>query len=67
MRDELTDEAWAAIKPMLPNKPCGVEPIPRQGSRASGWRSIRFASSSQSASRLHGRTDLFFERCSFGL
>jgi hypothetical protein len=24
MRYELTDHEWAAIKPMLPNKPCGV-------------------------------------------
>jgi hypothetical protein len=24
MRDELTDEEWTAIKPMLPNKPRGV-------------------------------------------
>ena len=24
MRYELTDEEWAAIKPMLPNKPRGV-------------------------------------------
>jgi transposase len=24
MRYELTDDEWAAIKPMLPNKPCGV-------------------------------------------
>ena len=23
MRYELTDDEWAAIKPMLPNKPCG--------------------------------------------
>ena len=26
MRYELTDYEWAAIKPMLPNKPRGVEP-----------------------------------------
>jgi transposase len=24
MRHELTDYEWAAIKPFLPNKPCGV-------------------------------------------
>jgi transposase len=24
MRYELTDYEWAAIRPMLPNKPCGV-------------------------------------------
>jgi transposase len=24
MRYELTDDEWTAIKPMLPNKPCGV-------------------------------------------
>jgi transposase len=24
MRYELADDEWAAIKPILPNKPCGV-------------------------------------------
>ncbi|MBB6489170.1 transposase [Rhizobium lusitanum] len=24
MRYELSDQEWTAIKPMLPNKPCGV-------------------------------------------
>jgi transposase len=27
MRYELTDYEWAAIKPMLPNKPRGVSPV----------------------------------------
>jgi hypothetical protein len=27
MRYELTDNEWAAVKPMLPNKPRGVPPV----------------------------------------
>ena len=27
MRHELNDHEWAAIKPMLPNKPRGVPPV----------------------------------------
>jgi transposase len=27
MRYELTDHEWAAVKPMLPNKPPGVAPV----------------------------------------
>ena len=30
MRYELTDYEWAAIKPMLPNKPRGVRGRPRK-------------------------------------
>jgi transposase len=29
MRYELTDQEWAAIKSMLPNKPRGVAPLVR--------------------------------------
>ena len=36
MRYELTDEEWAAIKPMLPNKPRGV---PRVNDRTSSMAS----------------------------
>jgi transposase len=33
MRYELTDHAWAAIRPMLPNKPRGVPRVnDREGS-----------------------------------
>lgn len=27
MRDELTDDEWAAIRPMLPNRPRGIPPV----------------------------------------
>lgn len=27
MRYALADHEWAAIRPMLPNKPCGVPPV----------------------------------------
>jgi transposase len=36
MRYELTDYEWAAIKPMLPNKPRGV-PRVTTGSRANSY------------------------------